>query len=109
MRLGCLRRTGRRDSDEASAPSLSPTPPESGRPTYEETKVESAILSFLVNEEPTGATVAQLTMALGFERDEVEAAVGRLRELETVTEEGGKVCVGPPPLGQQRATGNRTR
>lgn len=108
MRLRCIRRASHRDSSaEERAPAANP-PPEPGRRSYEETRVESAIISFLVNEQPTGATIAQLTLALGFQRDEVEAAVGRLRALEIVTEHAGRVSVGPPHPERQRATENGT-
>lgn len=111
MRLRCFGRARGHDSSaEESAPAVNP-PPEPGRPSYEETRIESTILSFLVNEQPTGATVAQMTLALGSQRNEVEAAVGRLRELEIVTEHAGRVSVGPPPPERQRGstTGTGTR
>ena len=101
MRLRCHRRAVRRDSPAGElAPAVIP-PHEPDRPSYEEARVESAIIGFLVNEQPTGATVAELALALGFERDDVKAAVCRLRELEIVTEEGGKVCVGSPPTADR--------
>lgn len=103
----------RRDADALSVgPSvedlaaIKPHPPAPDRPTYEETKVESAIISFLVNEQPAGATLAQLTLALGFGRDEVEGAVDRLYALEIVTEDRGKMIAGQPPPSRKPENGN---
>jgi hypothetical protein len=58
--------------------------------------VEGAVISHLVNQQPGGATLAELSVALKYERDTIQAAVDSLVRLEILTVIGGRIVVGPP-------------
>jgi hypothetical protein len=99
------KRPGDRPDPRQDAPSESPSPP-SGRPTYEETRVESAILGFLANEKPTGAAIPELALALGFDRETIQDAVDQLVRLEVVRERDGLVILGPPGMSDDQTRQN---
>lgn len=97
-----FRRLRRRPKLTVAEPAPAP-PPSPGRPTYEETRVGSAILAFLANERPAGATVPELSLALDFDRETIRAAVDQLVRLEIVTETAGQVLLGPPAASDDQA------
>jgi hypothetical protein len=61
-------------------------------------RVDSAILAHIANYQPSGATVPELALALGFERKAIQTAVETLTRLEIVSvTTTGKVVLGPFP------------
>jgi hypothetical protein len=62
-----------------------------GHRNYENTVTESAVLAYVVNERPQGATVPALALALGIPRNAVSDAVGSLIRSGILRESGGMV------------------
>lgn len=71
-------------------------PPEADRSSYEEMRVEFAILRHIAHT-PGGATIPALAIALKLKREDVERAVNTLAREEIVSvTASGKVILGPP-------------
>lgn len=60
----------------------------SGGPSYDELKIESAVLADVAHGEPNGTSIWALKAELPFGGGEVESAIERLQLLEAVHKEG---------------------
>jgi hypothetical protein len=75
----------------------------SGGSSYDEMKVESAVLADIAHGPATGTSRVALKVASPYDAAEVDSAIERLLRHETVHEAAGKLVLGP----EQRKEANR--